>query len=67
MEVGFLVIMVGLVIIMATVVSLFRSEPYHTCGNCKNFTKAPGSKRMGKCPLRLIVFDYEDSCKHFKK
>lgn len=71
MEVGFLVIMVGLFIIMATVVSLFKSKPDHTCGNCRHFGKTPGSKHMGKCfnvhSYKNFVFDYEESCESYHK
>lgn len=66
MEVGFLVIMVGLTIIMATVVSLFKSKPDHKCRDCRYFEKTLGGKHMGECPHQTIVFSYEDSCEHFK-
>ena len=66
MEIGFLAIMVGLFIIMATAVSLLNQGKDCKCGNCKNFIKTPGSKHIGKCPLRLIVFDYEEACNHHK-
>nr|WP_297658444.1 hypothetical protein [uncultured Prevotella sp.] len=66
MEIGFLAIMVGLFIIMATAVSLLNQGKDSKCGNCKNFIKTPGSKHIGKCPIRHIVLDYEEACSHHK-
>lgn len=68
MEVGFLVIMICLALIVATIASLVDKATDRKCGNCEFFKKTPGSKHMGKCQHkhsnRTIVFDYEVACKY---
>jgi hypothetical protein len=74
MEVGFLVIMVCLAIILATLVHLNKEDRYHhRCGNCRFYEKLYGSKHLGNCCIKTrsytftCVNDSDEGCRDWER
>lgn len=68
MEIGFIIIMLGLVVISSTYVYVSYAHSHRKCGNCKFFRYCSYSKYRGTClDTGAIHLPLEQGCDNWKR
>ncbi len=67
MELGFLIIMLGICFLVVTFLYLTHTNEHRKCENCKFFHTHPSSSISGTCKGSAHRFKWDTGCREWKR